>query len=75
MTPPEKNVVRRAGKPTPHERGCHLIQTAKMNGVNPIGFLANVLERVVAGRTKQNELHTPLLWSWTWSIIPRCYMM
>jgi len=23
MTPPEKNVVRRVGKPTLYERGCH----------------------------------------------------
>lgn len=41
-----------------------LIQTAKLNGVNPMTYLADVLERVVSGRTKQNELHTLLPWNW-----------
>ena len=41
-----------------------LIQTAKLNGVNPMAYLADVLERVVSGRTKQNELHTLLPWTW-----------
>jgi transposase len=41
-----------------------LIQTAKLNGVNPMAYLADVLERVVSGRTKQNELHTLLPWNW-----------
>jgi hypothetical protein len=45
---------------------CHwaiamtLIQTAKLNGVNPMAYLTDVLERIVSGRTKQNELHTLL---------------
>ncbi len=42
-----------------------LIQTAKLNGVNPMAYLADVLERVVSGRTKRNELHTLLPWNWT----------
>jgi transposase len=42
-----------------------LIQTAKLNGVNPMAYLADVLERVVAGRTKQNEMPTLLPWNWT----------
>jgi transposase len=42
-----------------------LIQTAKLNGVNPMAYLADVLERVVSGRTKQNEMHTLLPWNWT----------
>jgi len=41
-----------------------LIQTAKLNGVNPMAYLADVLERVVSGRTKRNELHTLLPWNW-----------
>jgi transposase len=41
-----------------------LIQTAKLNGVNPMAYLAEVLERVVSGRTKRNELHTLLPWDW-----------
>jgi transposase len=42
-----------------------LIQTAKLNGVNPMAYLADVLERVVSGRTKQNEMHMLLPWNWT----------
>ncbi len=41
-----------------------LIQTAKLNGVNPMAYLADVLERVVSRRTKQNELNTLLPWNW-----------
>ncbi len=42
-----------------------LIQTAKLNGVNPMAYLADVLERVVSGRTKRNEMHTLLPWNRT----------
>jgi transposase len=42
-----------------------LIQTAKLNGVNSMAYLADVLERVVSGQTKRNELHTLLPWNWT----------
>jgi hypothetical protein len=42
-----------------------LIQTAKLNGVNPMAYLADVLERIVSGRTKRNELHTLMPWNWT----------
>ena len=42
-----------------------LIQTAKLNGLNPMAYLTDVLERIVSGRTKQNELHTLLPWNWT----------
>jgi transposase len=41
-----------------------LIQTAKLNGVDPMAWLADVLERVVSGRTKANELHALLPWNW-----------
>ena len=41
-----------------------LIQTAKLNGVEPMAWLTNVLERVVSGRTKTHELHTLLPWNW-----------
>jgi transposase len=41
-----------------------LIQTAKLNGVDPMTWLTDVLERVVSGRTKANELHTLLPWNW-----------
>jgi transposase len=35
-----------------------LIQTAKLNDVDPLAWLTDVLERIVSGRTKRNELHT-----------------
>ncbi|MGO9734553.1 IS66 family transposase [Mycobacterium sp.] len=41
-----------------------LIQTAKLNGVEPMAWLTDVLERVVSGRTKIHELHTLLPWTW-----------
>jgi transposase len=45
-----------------------LIQTAKLNGVEPMAWLTDVLERVVSGRTRINELHTLLPWNWQgWS--------
>jgi hypothetical protein len=33
-----------------------LIQTAKLNDVDPLAWLTDVLERIVAGRTKRNGL-------------------
>jgi hypothetical protein len=41
-----------------------LIQTAKLNGVEPMAYLTDVLERIVSGRTKAHELHTLLPWNW-----------
>jgi len=41
-----------------------LIQTAKLNGVEPTAWLTDVLERVVSGRTKAHELHSLLPWTW-----------
>jgi len=41
-----------------------LIQTAKLNGIEPMAWLTDVLERVVSGRTKAHELHTLLPWNW-----------
>jgi transposase len=41
-----------------------LIQTAKLNGVDPMAWLTDVLERVVSGRTKAHELYTLLPWNW-----------
>jgi transposase len=41
-----------------------LIQTAKLNGLDPMAWLSDVLERIVSGRTKANELHTLLPWTW-----------
>jgi transposase len=41
-----------------------LIQTAKLNGVDPMAWLTDVLERIVSRRTKANELQTLLPWNW-----------
>jgi len=41
-----------------------LIQTAKLNGVEPMAWLTDVLERVASGRTKAHELDTLLPWNW-----------
>jgi transposase len=35
-----------------------LIQTAKLNDVDPLAWLTDVLQRIVAGTTKQHELHS-----------------
>jgi len=41
-----------------------LIQTAKLNYVDPLAWLTDVLERIVSGRTKRNELQTLMPWVW-----------
>ena len=41
-----------------------LVATAKLNGVEPLAWLTDVLERMVSGRTKANELTQLLPWSW-----------
>ena len=41
-----------------------LIQTAKLNGVDPMAWLADVLERIVSGRTKATALDALLPWNW-----------
>jgi transposase len=41
-----------------------LIQTCKLNGVDPMAWLTDVLERIVSRQTKANELHTLLPWNW-----------
>ena len=41
-----------------------LIQTAKLNGVNPMAWLTDVLERMVSGQTKAHQMETLLPWNW-----------
>ena len=41
-----------------------LLQTAKLNGVQPMEWLTDVLERIVSGLTKHQDLHTLLPWTW-----------
>jgi transposase len=41
-----------------------LIQSAKLNDVEPLAWLTDVLECVVSGRVKRHELETLLPWNW-----------
>jgi len=41
-----------------------LVATARLNGVEPSAWLTDVLERVVSGRAKANELEGLLPWAW-----------
>lgn len=41
-----------------------LVNSAKLNGLDPHVYLSDVLERVVSGRTKTSRLAELLPWSW-----------
>ncbi|PDS67887.1 IS66 family transposase [Rhizobium phaseoli] len=41
-----------------------LVNTAKLNGVAPEIWLADVLERIIAGKVKANEMASLLPWNW-----------
>jgi transposase len=41
-----------------------LINTAKLHDIDPETYLADVLERIVSGRTKANALRELLPWNW-----------
>src|ERR671916_609228 len=41
-----------------------LVAPAKLNGVEPLAWLTDVLERMVSGRTKAHELEQLLPWHW-----------
>ena len=49
---------------------CHwaivasLVATAKLNGVEPLAWLTDVLAHMVSGRTKAHELERLLPWAW-----------
>jgi transposase len=38
--------------------------TAKLNTVEPLAWLTDVLERMVSGRTKATDLQRLLPWNW-----------
>ena len=40
-----------------------LIQTAKLNGIEPMASLTDVLKRIVSGHTKAHQLQTLLPWN------------
>jgi transposase len=41
-----------------------LIQSARMNGLNPFEYLKDVLERIVSGDVKVHQLDRLLPWTW-----------
>jgi transposase len=41
-----------------------LLNTAKLHGVDPETYLADILERMVSGATKNNRLGELLVWNW-----------
>lgn len=41
-----------------------LINTCKLNEIDPETYLTDVLERIVSGRTKNNQLDELLVWKW-----------
>ena len=41
-----------------------LLNTAKLNGVDPEAYLTDVLERMVSRRTTNDRLHELLAWNW-----------
>lgn len=41
-----------------------LINTVKLHGIDPQAYLADVLDRIVSGRTKANALRELLPWNW-----------
>ncbi|MDP9810037.1 hypothetical protein J2W42_002898 [Rhizobium tibeticum] len=41
-----------------------LVNTCKLNGVDPEVWLADVLERIISGKVKANEMETLLAWNW-----------
>jgi hypothetical protein len=49
-----------------------LVATAKLNGVEPLAWLTDVLERVVSGRTKARELERLLPWAWKAERLAAC---
>jgi len=41
-----------------------LVATVRRNGVEPLAWLTDALERVVSGRIKAHELERLLPWAW-----------
>ena len=41
-----------------------LIQPCKLNGVELLTSLTDVLQRIVSGQTKSHQLHALLPWNW-----------
>ena len=48
-----------------------LIQTAKLNDLDPLTYLADVLQRIVDGSVPVNRLEELLPWNWTAAEVAR----
>jgi hypothetical protein len=42
-----------------------LLQTARLNGLDPYTWLNDVLERMISGEVKSHELRQLLAWNWS----------
>jgi transposase len=47
-----------------------LTQTCKLNGVEPLGYLTDVLERITSGEAKTSDLQAMLPWNWPGAGVP-----
>jgi transposase len=56
--------VRKRGKRRQSACKVPLRQRLQLNGVEPLAWLTDVLERMVSGRTKATELDRLLPWNW-----------
>jgi transposase len=41
-----------------------LLMTARLNDIDPLVWLSDVLERIVSGQVKVHELQRLLVWNW-----------
>jgi hypothetical protein len=41
-----------------------LLQTCRLNSVDPLAWLTDVLQRIISGQTKNHDLHPLLPWNW-----------
>ena len=45
-----------------------LVQSAKLNGIDPMAYITDVLTRIVSRQTKTQQLHQLLPWNWKLAI-------
>ncbi|CAH2605725.1 transposase (plasmid) [Rhodovastum atsumiense] len=48
-----------------------LLNTCRLNDVDPLTWLTDVLARIVSGRTKSHQLHELLAWNWKAARMPQ----
>jgi hypothetical protein len=47
-----------------------LAQTCKLNGIEPVAYLTDVLERITSGEAKTTDLKALLPWNWPGAGVP-----